>query len=289
MTNISNPQQDGRSPKAIPADPTTALTNNTSHAARRSVKRKADEFSDALHEKFMTLLNEKLEETGGHLTADDVTKMGEDFRTNLDDIETVFMEAVESFSRAQLKSRDGNERGNIFVRLMVHKFEHQFVQDRELDRSEEALSRRMLPGFQNALKTMVGDQKQNEFEKNAKIIVKQVHDGSDGEVDWSKVFNSSNARMITLGAQIEMAQHFREAEKRVDWLVAMVNSNLIPVDEGKPGADWSLTRPAALKMLSAVFSGLRGNLKNLNTREKIIRKLGPDIIDLLDDVAERFQ
>jgi hypothetical protein len=135
---------------------------------------------------------------------------------------------------------------------------------------------------------MVGTQKQAEFEKNASNTVKKLHHGGDGEVDWAKVFESSNARMITLGAQIEMAQHFQEAEKRVDWLVAMINSNLIPVDEGRPGADWVFTKTAALRMLSAIFSGLQGNLYNQATRKKITNKLGPEMIDLLDDVAERF-
>ncbi len=262
--------------------------NKTSAAATKSVQKKADEFSDALHAKFMSLLNAKIEEKGGHLTPDDVTQMGDEFQRNLGDIQTVFMDAVESFSRAQMKARDGNERGNVFVRLMVNKFEHQFVPDRHLNNDADVLSRRMLPGFQNALKTMVGTQKQAEFEKSAKSIVRQHQESGDGEVDWTTVFQSSSARMIALGAQIEIARHFQEAEKRIDWLVAMVNSNMISIESKLAGADWQFTRDAALKLLSLVFTGLHDNLNNQNTREKIIRKLGPDMIVQLDKVAERF-
>jgi len=261
---------------------------STTPMATRVLDRKADELSEAIHSKFMELLSDKVAEKDGHLTAQDLQEMSDDFRRNMDDIKTVFMEAVESFTRAQARSRDDSERKNVFARLMVQKFAHQLVDDRELKRHPERLSRRMLPGFMNALYTMVGTQKQVDFEKQTKAIIHTARTDGNGEVDWEDVYRTPGARMIMLGAEIEMAQHFSAADKRIEWLMAMINSNLIPGQAGLPGADWEMTREAAVRLLGDVFSDLRAALRDSRTREKIRSKLGYDMIVLLDDVATRF-
>jgi len=270
---------DGEPPKAKPVEAAAAST----------IDQKADDLSNAIHSKFMALLSEKLAAKGGHLSASDVTEMGEEFRRNMDVIKTMFVEAVDSFNRAQKRSREENERGSAFTRLMVHKFEHQFVEDRKLKDNPYGLSRRMLPGFMNALHTMVGAQKQADYEKQASEIIHKVGKDSNGDVDWEKVYATPGARMISLGAEIELAQHFKKSDKRIDWLLAMVNSNLIPLDDGLPGSDWKFTRAGANQVLRAIFSSLKTTLDDKTIRAKIIKKLGQDAMDVLDAVAERFQ
>jgi len=263
--------------------------NTTSPAAKRALDRKADDLADAIHSKFMKLLSDKVAEKDGHLTPDDLEEMGDEFRQNMGDIKTVFMDAVESFTRAQERSRESSERGNSFTRIMVHKFAHQFVDDSKLRHHSDGLSRRMLPGFMNALYTMVGTQKQFTFEKQAKAVVDKARQDGDGEIDWEAVYDSPRTRMITLGAEIEMAQHFRESDKRIEWLMAMINSNLIPGEPGLPGADWEMTKDAVIRMLGDIFSDLRSALRESRTREKIRTTLGHDMIVQLDNVAMQFK
>ncbi len=274
---------------ALPIGDAPPPKRKVTPAAVRSVDKKADELAESMHTRFMKLVSDKVAEKGGHLTADDVEEMGEEFRRNMGDIKSVFMEAVESFTRAQEKSRDASERGNIFTRLMIHKFEHQFVEDRKLRQHPDRLTRRMLPGFMNALNTMVGTQKQAEFEKQAKAVANKARADGNGEIDWEDVYKTSAARMISLGAQIEMAQHFREPDKRIEWLMAMVNSNLIPAEIGVPGADWEFSREAAIRLLGDVFADLRTALREPRTRDKIRTKMGHDMIVLLDEVAMQFK
>jgi hypothetical protein len=69
----------------------------------------------------------------------------------------------------------------------------------------------------------------------------------------------------------------------------MVNSNLIPIDDGLPGSDWKFTRAGANQVLRAMLSNLNVTLKDKTVREKIVKKLGHDTMDVLDDVATRFQ
>jgi len=264
-------------------------SDSISPAATRTLDRNADELADAIHSKFMKLLSAKIAENDGHLTPDDLEEMSDEFRRNLDDIKTVFMDAVVSFTRAQERSRESSERGNSFARVMVHKFAHQFVDDSNLRHHSDGLSRRMLPGFMNALYTMVGTQKQFAFEKQTKAIVDKARQNGDGEIDWDAVYESPRTRMITLGAEIEMAQHFHETDKRIEWLMAMINSNLIPGEPGLPGADWEITKDAVVRMLGDVFSDLRSALHESRTREKIRTKLGHDMIVQLDQVAMQFK
>jgi hypothetical protein len=274
---------------ALPIGDAPAKKRPASAAGSRALGKKADELAEAIHSKFMKLLSDKVTENEGQLSAKDLEDLSDEFRQNMGNIKTVFEQAVESFTRAQQKSREDSERGNMFTRMMVHKFEHRFIEDRNLRQNPDGLSRRILPGFMNALYTMVGTQKQQDFEQKAQAIIKQARIAGDGEVDWDDVHQTSGARIITLGAEIEMAQHFRESDKRIDWMVAMVNSNLIPLDEGMPGASWEFSREAAYKMLVDIFADLRIALRDNRTRTKIRDKLGHDMIVLLDDVATQFK
>jgi len=283
---IDRAQQSSGPGSGKPNKPVSA--NRRVPADGKILSEQADELADVLLSRFMTLLRAKVTERNGHLSAADLDQMGNEFRDSMDNIKEIFLEAVESCARSKEQSRMEAERGNLFTRLMVHKFEHRFVSERQLFQNPQALSRRILPGFMTALYTMVGTQKQEEFERRAEEMAKNMRARGTDDLDWAEVYRTSAARMIALGAEIEMAQHFREAEKRLDWLQAIINANLISVDENFPGADWQFSREAAVRMLRDIFSDLRATLDHQPTRQKIRNKLGPDVIKVLDDVTTRF-
>ena len=81
----------------------------------------------------------------------------------------------------------------------------------------------------------------------------------------------------------------RNGHARGFWLLAMVNSNLIPLDDGLPGSDWKFTRAGANQVLRAIFSDLKTTFEDKTVRAKVVKKLGQDAMDILDSVADRFQ
>jgi len=254
-----------------------------------TVTHKIDQLSNTLQRKCHKLLADKVAENGGHLSEDDVNMLAKAFHHTVDAFKIQITEAVEAFAQERHCSKGYNQRTNSFIRLMVHNFEHQFANDHDLKAHSDCLSRRMLPGFINAVHAMVGTQNQIEYMEQSQAITAKVRTRGDGKVDWQDVYQTPGARMISLGAQIEIAQHFRQPDKRIDWLISMINSNMIPGDEAQGDVDWQFTRDAADRMLAAVFSDLRVALDNNATRQKIRATLGKDIVAVMDSVVGRFQ
>jgi hypothetical protein len=77
-------------------------------------------------------------------------------------------------------------------------------------------------------------------------------------------------------------------EKRLTWMVAMINSNLTPADEHLMGTEWTFNEEAAMRLLAALFSDLRAALRNENARDRFAESLGNETITTLEKVAARF-
>ena len=147
-----------------------------------AVQEHMDDLGEALHDKFIGLLTSKVLETGGQLTIDDVAEMGEAFRTQMKEIETIFLDAVESYTLAREKIRVDQSRGNFFTRLMVRKFEHRFADEETLQRQPELLSRRMLPGYIDMIQVMFGDARVAGYEARAKALIDKMREDAGGGV-----------------------------------------------------------------------------------------------------------
>ena len=285
----SEPELVGKPEPADPAaDSNPALAKRLANTASQAAQDKADDLGDLLHTKFMQLLNDKVRDTDGHLTPADITEMGNDFRDSLDGIKTAFLEAVESYTLAREKNRIDQTRGNLFQRLMVKKFESQFIDEKALQDRPEFLSRRMLPGFFIMVTMMFGEPKLADFERRTNKMIDQLRIAQGGQLEWDDVYKSSEARKITLLAEVEIAQHFREYEKRLEWMVAMVNSNLISLDESPYSTPWVFNQRAAINLLTELFRDLSTALDSPNTRKTFIDRLGNETVGILDTVILRI-
>ncbi len=264
------------------------LRERIDREAMESAETHAEELGEALHAKFMHLLTERLEKTGGQLTHEDVEEMGEEFRENLKEIKTAFLNAVESYTLARERTRVEKARSHLFTRLIVRKFEHRLRDEKTLRDSPEFLSRRMLPGFSTMLSMMFGKPKLASYEKRIKAVAERLKNESGGHLDWDEFYRSPEIKKLTLRAEIEIAQNFRNVDKRFQWMVAMINSNLIPADDHWLGVEWSFNEDAARKMLASLFADLRAALKNPNARERFGQSLGDETLGVLDSVATHF-
>ena len=270
------------------SDGDQALQERLQREAAQSVEKHADDLGEALHEKFMHLLSAKVSETGGHLTAEDVKEMGAEFKSQLEDIKTAFLDAVESYTLARERSRIDSARTNLFTRLMIKKFEHRFRDEKTLQDNPDFLSRRIIPGFSSMLSMMFGKPRLASYEKRAQAVAERIRNEHGGQVDWDEYYNAPEIKKLALSAEIEIAKNFEQVDKRLQWMIAMLNSNLIPADDRWHGAEWTFNQGAASKLLSSLFADLRSALKNPNARNRFTESLGDETVTILDSVSMRF-
>lgn len=262
--------------------------SDVSSTAAAYVHERAEELGEALHGKFMQLLSDKVRDNDGRLPPADVEEMGEEFRRELEVIETVFLDAVESFTQAQLHDRKRESRSRLFHRLIVHKFENRFADEKTLYDTPDMLSRRMLPGFFSVLSLMFGKTKLESYEQQTEQLAGKLGRTSDGDYDWASFYRTPEARQISLSAEIEIAKFFGDVEKRLDWMIAVVNTNLIPSKSPQSGAAWVFNASAAENLLKGLFGDVRPALEHPPSRQAFEKQLGPETLATLDKVVRRF-
>ncbi|MEK9722805.1 MAG: hypothetical protein VW405_04885 [Rhodospirillaceae bacterium] len=179
-------------------------------------------------------------------------------------------------------------RGQLFHRLMVKKFEHPFADEKTLQSQPELLSRRMLPGYMNMIHVMFGKARLDTYEERARRLIDRMREAAGGRLDWNDVYKAPEARKLTLLAEVDIARRFEDIDKRLEWMIAVINSNLIPADEHLTGTPWAFNRSAAEWMMTSLLANLRQTIKKDNTRRTIADRVGTDVLAVLDDVTARF-
>lgn len=274
----------GSRPAAKPAPRELVNTVDPS----QPIEDQADDLADMIHERFMTLLNDRLAETGGSLNSDDVEELSREFRENLGDIREVFVNAIETQTQAEIPNRDEVERASTFERLMVQRFENRFAPDHLVAKDPSKMSRRMLPGFFNALSLLLGPRRMGRYQEKSTLVRNVMKDKLGTEFSWTKLYTSSHARKIALRAQIDIAKHFDNVDKRVAWLAALVNSNMLPTDPGRPSAGWSFSEDAGRQLLRDMFSDLAAAVSNAGTCEALERELGQEGVAQIRGVLQQI-
>lgn len=284
----AKPQKKTTAKQAAKTAENSALNKRVAKQSAQSIQKHAEELGEKLHSNFLRFLKKKAAEGTAPLTESDIETMSQEFQAELSTIETVFEKAIDDYTRAREKARHEQSRANHFHRLIVHNFEHRFANETELSEQPELLSRRMLPGFFSMLQLMLGEQQLVQFERDAKRIVDRLVDQNDGKIDWPKVYRSPEARKLCFQAEVQIAKHFAETEKRLNWMVAMINANLVPYNGNPQTGGWTMTTQAAELMLSDLIRNLRAALANDNARAKMDKKFGRETVSFLDAIARRF-
>ncbi len=283
-TAATAPRRNG----AAEIDDDPALIKRIATQSSSAAREHADNLGELLYSKFMHLLTKAIDDNAGQLTAADVEKMGQDFKAELAKIEAMFIEAVDAVALSREKSRSEQTRSRVFHRVMVHKFEHQFADEHDLSKNPDQLSRRILPGFFNVLLLMFGEERLASYEREAHKIIDELTQKKGGRVAWSEIYKAPKMRKLCFRAEIEIAQYFAEIDKRLNWMTAVINTNLVPVGAQGFARSWALTPTAARNMLSALFRDLQDALGKQSARDIMAERFGAPTLDLLEKIVGRI-
>lgn len=236
---------------------------------------------------FVDRMKNEAEAKGGHLTIHDIDAMQEEFDRQTKALRGMFEKSFEVYVKARERSVWDQHRNYPFDRLMVKKFSHLFRDGGEL--GPDDVSRRMLPGFFVAIGMMLGPDIVEEYQEKIRRVVDRVKSSGKSVFDWDDVYKDNEAKAVSLDAEIAIAQHFMEYEKRRDWFINLVNGHLAPV-EGEPAAGaagWELNEAGFRKFLNAMMRDLRQSLETDNGKLQITKRYGADTCADLFDILEQ--
>lgn len=185
--------------------------------------------------------------------------------------------------KARHRTHDIQARENFFGRLLVRRFAHLFIEDDGSLPVDKVISRRILPGFFVAVDMMLGPELVEDYQRRCREIVKRLGGDTGGNVSWEDYYSDQEAVKLVLDAQIKMALHFREIEKRIVWLTTLIN-NHVGAASHRPSAQLIRSQETAI-LLSYLFSDLAKVLSEEDGRRFISRRYGEDICIRLSQVT----
>jgi hypothetical protein len=246
--------------------------------------------AESITTSFVDRITAETQRNGGVLNLQDIHDLEGEFEKKTDALQITLENALDDFARAREQSHFSLTRENPFDRLFVAEIHDLFVSDEEAPRSFHKVSRRILPGFFKAMNLMMTPDLIEKFNERTRTIVKRVSEGREDDFTWEDVFKEADAQELCLEAQVAIAFHFKELDKRSQWFVNLINENLPPLDPSfSPAAkDWRVTPETFRELLGELFAKLRGTLASEMGEIKITLRHGAGTCGVLINVLEQF-
>jgi len=191
-------------------------------------------------------------------------------------------------ARLRARKRGDGERAreNFFGRLLVRRFAALFAEKKNDGPAEAVLSRSILPGFFVAVDMMLGPERVEEYQKQCQHIVRRISGGDPTRLVWDDYYRDPEALKLALDAQIKMALHFREIDKRIVWLTTLINNHVGSI--GHRPAEQAIAPEDTVTLLSFLFADLTTTLSSEGGRRFVFRQYGQDTFARLAALADRF-
>lgn len=208
---------------------------------------------------FLTRLEVEARRVGGSLSFDQISGAATRFISEINRFEGVLQRSYDECSRAREAVAWDKSRRRLFDRVIMKRFAHLFPARTGDDGSsgEAVLSRRVIPGFNLAIDKMIGPILHEQCQRRAHAIVERLR-GKSGAIDWSVVQYDIEARALVNDVLVVVAHYFGNFEKRREWFINLVNSNLAPAGPDDPNPNWQVTPAAFQRLMMALFDDLFG-------------------------------
>lgn len=233
--------------------------------------------SKALAETTVTSMVDKMKAkahaNGGMLSVQDLDLMQADFAQQAQSIQADIEATLEDFADARERMKWSLERDEPFYRLLVKQFSG-LLKEKP---SRKGINRRMLPGYFMAVDMLLGPDKVESYHERCRAIISRIKaDVGDDEFDWEHFYQERDAITVSLDAQVALAAQFGDYDKRANWFINLVNSNLgfAPSGASEGERRWTLAEQGFRRMMDAMFADLRKVMSSDTGRERLIKRHG---------------
>jgi hypothetical protein len=190
-------------------------------------------------------------------------------------------QAPDSCLRMHQRMLWDERRRHPFERLVVLRFSHLLPKRAGDDGVREGarLSRRAIPGLAVAMTKMMGLDQYRVFEEKVREQMRFYKIEHPGPVDWEHVAAHPEFHGLVDQALLSMASYFTDLDKRIPWLLEVINSHLAPPPPEDGRKLWVMDVQRGLLMLGALYGDLR---RKLNSDQRSLERLyGPCAVQSL--------
>lgn len=214
----------------------------------------------------------------GQLAARFKAEQGDSLTTEID-------EAIENLVAVRQRKLWEAVRQHPFERVLVKRIAHLFPKEGELSGDGTTVSRRLLPGLQQAVEMMIGHDDLVHHRKACQELLKDLRARAGEDFDWDTLYDHVEANDLVDDVLAQGIGYLDDVEKRVDWFRRLVNSHLAPPEnymfEGERAAIWTLDVQGSRRLMAALFARLRKRSDDPVERSKLEERHGKDALERL--------
>ena len=257
-----------------------------------STERQCEALAETVMSSILDRLTAEAERKGGMLSIDDIAALDQEFKKKTQALQMVFQASFEEYVRAREQSVWDKAREYPFGRLLVNQFVACFA-DKEGHRLKDgAVSRRIIPGFFIAINMMLGPEFVESAQQLCRGVIDRLKARRGASFDWMDFYADPDTKEILSDALMAMAPFFAHAERRMAWMLDIINSHLEPAEpesmEGEDAAHWILDEHGMRDVLAHLFQSLRDSLANPGTRSALAQRHGDEALDDVNTVMTRL-
>tara|TARA_R110000868_G_scaffold165328_3_gene398385 strand:- start:14792 stop:15625 length:834 start_codon:yes stop_codon:yes gene_type:complete len=249
---------------------------------RDSFKQRHHTAAFAVLEQFANGLVEYAKQHDGSVSADKISKALAALREQENLFDGAWMTLETDIDTVKAR-QNAAVRHDPFGRLLVSRFAHLLEGSEAGDLEHGALSREILTPFFKVIRMMVGVDMLEEIDREIHAIIDQHADEDDELRDptdyWDHLAEEPQVANRLNLVFARMALHFKDYERRKQWMLQLVNDNLPHGDHG-----WVFTNEHCVRLLRALFRDVRAALPIPERAAELAAKLGGENVENLRNV-----
>jgi hypothetical protein len=234
---------------------------------------------------FTTRLEVEAARCGGTLSAEQIRELADSYLSQESRrFQTTYRRSYDACGAARDAKQWESARGRPFDRLLMKSFADLFPARQGDDGGKGLLSRRVIPGFSLAVDKMIGPMLYEQCQRKSQALLDR-HKNSQG-YDWDRIHRDPETHALINDVLVVAAHYFSNFERRRDWFLAVVNSNLGRPAPNAPDAHWQLTEHAFAELMRALFADLRNALAA--DADKLRKRYGEHTVDTVQTFFQRL-
>lgn len=202
----------------------------------------------------------------------------------------LYRRSWEDCSRAREAAMWEQARRFPFDRILMRRFAHLFPARTGDDggaSTRPTLSRRVIPGINLAVHMMIGPFLYEQCQRKSQAIVDR-HREDGGGPDWEAVYADPEAQILANDVLAVVAHYFANFQKRREWFLSLVNSNLGPAAKDAPDATWQLDATAFRALMFALFDDMRRQMETARGAARLRKRYGEQTTEALQEFFGRL-
>lgn len=221
----------------------------------------------------------------GPLSADAIRHLAEAFMTSeFAHFHATYLRSYDSCTATREARQWESTRKRPFDRVLMKAFAHLFPSRQGDDGGQGLLSRRVIPGFNLAIDKMIGPTLYEQCQAKSQAILDR-HRNSSGH-DWKAIHADPQTHALTNDVLVVVAHYFTHFERRRDWFLSLVNSNLAKAAPEAADSHWLLTEYGFAELMRALFADLQASV--LSAPARFSQRYGEHTLDTVTVFLRRL-